>query len=152
MTDYKMPEIGKFQRNHGTLIKIEDVTLQPRKELDYIFESVAARVEIRLNGKLVKTCGTYGDIDGFCSSIPNAIEEAKRLKITYGETDAEFVVVKIVTQRRCRPSNHENFYEKGYRDFAAKEYGSGVDLPEDKEEVVWSSKEETQSLPTNKGE
>jgi hypothetical protein len=109
--------------------------------LDYIFEETSARLEGRINGKVVKEYRTFNNHYGKDTCVKCAIEEAKIQQSWLGESNLEFVVVKITSRTRMRPdrNDRENFYAKGVRAMKSLDYGSRRDLPDDIEEVVWSS-------------
>ncbi len=136
----RVPEIGEYVRNCGTLVEVQDVT--PKEiVLDYIFEDVSARVEGRINGKVVKEYSTFNEFFGQGTSVDNAIQEAKTQQAWLGESNMEFVVVKITSRGRKRPSRavRENWYDKGFREMETLAFGCRAGMPDDNEEVVWSS-------------
>jgi hypothetical protein len=136
----KLPEVGDYVRYYGTLVEVQDVT--PKEiVLDYIFEDTSARLEGRINGKLVTEYGTFNNHYGQDACVKCAIEEAKVQQSWLGESNLEFVVVKVTTRTRMRPdrNDRENFYAKGFRAMKALDYGCRRDLPDEIEEDVWSS-------------
>jgi hypothetical protein len=136
----RVPEIGEYVRHYGTLVEVQDVT--PKEiVLDYIFEERAARLEGRINGKVVKEYGTFNNHYGQDTCVKCAIEEARVQQLWLGESNLEFVVVKVTTRTRMRPdrSNREYFYAKGIRAMKALDYGCRRGMPDDIEEDVWSS-------------
>lgn len=136
----KIPEVGEYVRNYGTLVEVQDVT--PKEViLDYIFEDTSARLEGRINGKVVKEYGTFNNFYGKDNCVNQAIAEAKKEQEWLGESNMEFVVVKITSRERMRPdrSERENCYDNKFRAMAALEFGRCRDLPSDVEEDVWSS-------------
>ncbi len=147
MADKKIPAIGEYVRNIGTLVAIETIPPKPvPPETDYIFEEIDARCDLQFsNGDgVIKHIQTLNDFYGLESSVRNAIKEmkeyAKSHKITK-DSDLEVVVVKVVTQYRKRPVGKEEFWEKIYADFQPLDnYKSRHDLPAPTETVVWSSK------------
>jgi hypothetical protein len=139
-TAVRLPEEGEYVRIYGTLIRSEDVT--PKEVvIDYIFEETTARIEGRINGKLVKEYGTFNNFYGKDTCVEAAIKEAKTHQAWLGESNLEFVVVKITSQRRMRPSRlqREEFYAKGIRKMETLPHGCRWNLPDDVEEDVWSS-------------
>jgi hypothetical protein len=139
----RLPKVGEFVRGHGVLVEIQDVTPKPPPpEIDYIFESFSARIESRVNGKVLNTHGTLNDFYGRGTCVESAIADAKKIQATYGASDVEYVVVKITSRVRQRPQDRReyNFYNKQFVDFEALKWGCHRDLPDDVEEVVWSSK------------
>jgi hypothetical protein len=135
-----LPEVGQYVRMYGTLVEVQDVT--PKEiVLDYIFEETSARLEGRINGKVVKEFGTLNNFYGKDTCVEQAIQEAKVQQAWLGESNLEFVVVKITTRVRMRPdrNDRENFYAKGVRAMKTLEFGCHRDLPDKIEEDVWSS-------------
>ena len=140
----KIPVVGEYVRNTGKLIRIDTITPPPPETYyEYIFEDINARGELRLNGEKLDELCHINDFYGLGTSVTTAIEEmkayAEKRKIT-SKSELEVVVIKITEQTRMKPLNRENYSAKGFRDFDYIEYGSKRDLPEDKEEIVWSSK------------
>jgi hypothetical protein len=139
----RLPKVGEFVRGHGVLVEIQDVTPKPPPpEIDYIFESFSARIESRVNGKVLNTHGTLNDFYGRGTCVESAIADAKKIQARYGASDVEYVVVKITSRVRQRPQDRReyNFYDKQFVDFESLKWGCRRDLPDDVEEVVWSSK------------
>lgn len=139
-TAVRVPQPGEYVRMYGTLIEVQDVTPKERV-YDYIFEEVTARVEGRINGKVIKEFTTFTDFYGKGTCVEHAIREAKEQQTWLGESSMEFVVVKIVSRQRMRPSrdDRENFYDRNFRAMKALECGRCRGMPEEVEEVVWSS-------------
>jgi hypothetical protein len=138
--EVKLPDVGEYVRNYGTLVEVEDVT--PKDVvLDYIFEDTSARLEARINGKVVKTYGEFNNFYGKDTCVENAIKEARIQQRWLGESNLEFVVVKITSRKRMRPDHgvRENFYDDKFRAMKPLECGAYWDLPPETEEVVWSS-------------
>lgn len=137
----RIPSKGDYVRTYGTLVGIEDVT-QKEIVLDYIFEETEARLEGRINGRVVKTYSTFSNFYGQDTCVPEAIKEAKTQEAWLGESDMEFVVVKVTRQTRMRPSREakENFYAREFREMRPREHGCRWNLPDEVEEDVWSSK------------
>lgn len=77
----RIPAVGEFLRSHGRLVEVQDVTPKPpAPTLDYIFEETTARVEGRINGKVIQTYGTFNDYYGEGTCIESAIAVAKAAK------------------------------------------------------------------------
>jgi hypothetical protein len=112
----------------------------PDRVLDYIFEVVHARVEARENGKVIRKFATYNDWGGLEATFTEAIAEAKKWQAYYGKSSLEFVVVKIVALYRARPAIGEYLYDEQFVRLEALKWGSAHNLPEPREEVVWSSR------------
>lgn len=140
----KIPEIGTYLRGTGTLRAIEEIPPQPVPPThDYIFEEITAYVELRLNGKMVSKGGTYWDAYGLGSSVDSAKEEAVKWLKDYAITTAsemEVVVVKVASLQRKHQTHERNHYEEEYAEFRSRAVGGQWKLPDDKKEVVWSSK------------
>jgi len=139
----RLPEIGEFVRNYGTLVRVEDVTPQQAVVMDYVFESISARLEARVNGKLIKQYSEINDFYGLATCVDLARQEAAEQLKWFGESDLEFVVVKITKQARMRPhkNNGENYYADRFRAMENLTHGSRWNVAEEREEVVWSSKQ-----------
>jgi hypothetical protein len=136
----KLPEVGEYVRQYGTLVEVQDVT--PKEIiLDYIFEETSARLEGRINGKVVKEYSTFSDYYGKGTCVQNAIIEAKVQQEWLGESTMEFVVVKITSRVRKRPdrTQKENWYDCQFRAMNNLDFGCRRGMPDDVEEVVWSS-------------
>lgn len=142
-TEPRLPEVGEYVRGKGRLVEVQDVTKPVVPEFDYVFEQQEARIEWRVNGKQIKDGATFNDFYGEGTCVTHAIEQAKSIVHNLGECDVEIVVVKVVSQIRMRPNGRENFYAKEFRDFKYLESGCAWNLPEPVEEVVWSSKGES---------
>jgi hypothetical protein len=136
----RLPKVGEFVRACGRLVEIQDVTPKPpAPTLDYIFEYTNARVEGRINGKVIKTFSTFNDLYGEGTCVKYAIEEAQSQAKWYGPSDMVFVVVKITSRVRKRPIDRENLYDARFRGFESLSFGCGHNLPKDVEEDVWFS-------------
>lgn len=137
----RLPAVGDHVRMYGTLIEVQDVTPKVEVQHDYIFEDTDARLEMRINGKIVDRVATFNNFYGKDTCVEAAIQEAKEKMRWYGESSMEFVVVKITSRQRMRPDRgqREHFYDSQFRAMSALEYGSKKDLPDDIEEDVWSS-------------
>lgn len=134
----RLPVAGEFVRSVGKLVSIEDVT--PKEiVLDYIFQGFEARIEARLNGKRIKEFSVHNDFYGLGTCVTHAITEAKEQANFYGPSDLEFVVVKITSHCRKRPSRNErsNFYDEQFRAFQTEATGCKWNLPDDTEEDVF---------------
>ena len=72
----RLPIVGEFVRHHGTLIAIEEVPPkpQPPPKIDYIFEEIEARCEMRHKGEVIKEIQTLWDFYGLETSVKSAIE------------------------------------------------------------------------------
>ena len=135
----RLPSVGEYVRNVGELVEVQDVTPPVTKVEDWIFRDTSARVEMRVGGKLVKEFGTFNNFYGRDRCVEFAIAEAKEQQKFYATDAVEFVVVKIVTHCRYRPARDKSFYAPEFVEFRFLEHGSGWNLPEETEEVVWSS-------------
>lgn len=146
-TKGRVPEVGEYVRLIGTLVAIEDVTPPPPpKEMDYIFESSEARVEVLANGHKIDDGPVINDFYGKGTCVETAIDEAKGLSSRYG-SGVEVRVVKVTARVRMQKAKRENIYAPQFAAFESKPHGARWDLPEPTEEVVWSS-----SIAAAKGE
>lgn len=140
----KIPEIGTYVHGTGILRAVEVIPPKPVPPThDYIFEEITAYIELRLNGKMVSKSGTYWDAHHLFSSVDSAKQESKQWLKYYGITPAsemEVVVVKVTSLRRKNLTDERNHYEKEYAEFRSRAAGGRWNLPDDKKEVVWSSK------------
>lgn len=133
---------GEYMRGTGRLIRVEDVT--PKDVvLDYIFQDSEATVQARINGHNIKEYGTFNNLYGEGTCVDAAIEQAKSVLKVIGESNLEFVVVKRTFHQRYRPSKrmNESIFDRGMVHMEVLPHGWGRDLPDDIEEVVWSSNE-----------
>lgn len=142
--EYKIPKVGEYERNVGTLIAIDVVTPPPPEIYnEYIFEVRTARCELRLNSEVVKTMQELNDFYGIGTGEKTAIKEMKeyaaKRNIT-AKSELEVVVIRVLEQTRMRPTQTENYSAKGYSDFEYLSSGSKRGLPEPLETIVWSSK------------
>jgi hypothetical protein len=138
----RIPEVGEYVRMYGTLVEVQDVT--PKEiVLDYVFERTEARLDGLINGKKVKEFGTFNDYYGKETCVKLAITEAQDKIKFFGESNLEFVVVKITRRVRMRPDRQkrEYFYDDKFRTMTELEHGRYYDLPGETEEVVWRSSE-----------
>lgn len=144
-SNLKIPQIGEYIRNIGTLTKIEDVVPKPPPpEKDYIFEIIEARCDLYRNNELLKHLYTLNDFYELNSCIKTAIEEmidyATTNKITK-DSEVELRVTKVSSLIRMNPTWEKNYYTKEYTDFKYKELGSRFNLPEPTETIIWTSRE-----------
>jgi hypothetical protein len=149
--ELKIPAVGEYERNIGRLVKIDAITPPPPETYyEYIFEDISAKGELRLNGETLDTLCNINDFYGLGTSVTTAIEEmkayAEKRKIT-SKSELEVVVIKVTEQTRMKPNHRENYSALGFTDFGELDYGSKRDLPEDKYEIVWSSKSLAHTLP-----
>lgn len=144
MTDTpRMPKIGDYIRLRGELVEIQDVTPPPPPVplLDYIFEDTSATVRAMANGMIVAQHSTFNNWSGRDTCVEAATQYARSLRRrTYKGTNIEVVVVKITTRYRLRPQRGDYLYDKEFVRFEYLDSGSSWGMPEDVEEVVWSSK------------
>jgi hypothetical protein len=144
----KIPVIGDYIRNIGTLVKIETIPPKPvEPEVDYIFEDIEARCQLRFNGEIIKNLSDFNDFYGLGTGVKYAIKEMKAYAIQHKitkDSDLEVVVIKITRQYRARPTKRFEYWDKKFVDFAPLDnYQSTRGLPEPIETLVWSSKNET---------
>ncbi len=142
--ELKKPEIGEYVRNIGTLLSIEDVKPPPQHiRREYIFEEREARVELRLNGEVIKILCVLNDFYGLDECVKGAIKEAEEYsekRSIKSNSDCEVVVIRVRRQYRAKPTWVENFVAKGYTAFESLDFGSLRDLPLPIETKVWSTK------------
>ena len=141
----RLPEINEYVRGSGILVAVEDVTPDPPPPVTkvYIFQEIAASIRLLLNGEMVKDFTTFNDFYGKETSISSAIEEAKKYvrKYKIGPTsDAEIIVVRVVSHVKKTMTRKENFYDKEFFDFEPLPSGNRWNVPPDTEEIVWSSR------------
>lgn len=143
----RLPAVGEFVRHHGKLKAIETVhpppPPPPPPEVDFIFEEIHARGEVRFKGKVFKEFSTWNDFYGLETSVANCLEEVKAYAARNGitpDSELEVVVVKISTHFRARPLERENLYTPNFVDFEPLERGAHRNVPAPVETVVWSSK------------
>lgn len=138
----RLPEIGEYVRMKGKLLRIEVIPPPPAPppEVDYIFERTDARIELRVKGKVVTSFDTYNEFYGEGTAVREAVKDAKGMMSEYEGTGCELVVVKITEQRRKRPGRDSCVYT-GHKFFSFDSLacGSTRGLPDNREEVVWSS-------------
>lgn len=152
----RLPEIGEFVRSSGKLVAIEEIPPppQPPPVLDYIFEQVSGRAELRLHGERLQKGETFSDFYGLESSVESAKEQAqayaKRHGISPG-SDLEVVAVRVVSYYRARPTPRENFYAREFVNFEYLSSGAERDVPPEVETVVWSSRNPEATAPEPAG-
>lgn len=139
-TEPRLPTPGEYVRLCGELVDVQDVTPPTVKVEDWIFKETTARVEMRVNGIRIKDCGTFNDFYGKGTCVVTGVAEAQKILINLGATDVELVVVRITSHCRRRPTRDSSFYDREFFEFKSLPSGSGWNLPEDTEDVVWSSK------------
>lgn len=135
----RIPGVGEYVRMYGTLVQTQDVTPPVKTEIDYIFEDTEARIEARINGKVVTTYETFNNFYGKDTCVSSAIAEARKYVERFGKSDLEFVVVQVTERVRMRPMAKENFYHDEFREFRSLDHGCKWELPEPTEVDVWSS-------------
>lgn len=133
----RLPIVGEQIRLCGRLVEIQDVTPPVTQMLDYVFEETTATVWVKVNGHFLKEGPSFNDFSG--SATASAIVEAKKWAAQYGPS-VEVVVFEKKRLVRKRPTGRENFYAREFVEFEPLKSGCRADLPEDSEELVWSSK------------
>lgn len=136
----RLPVVGEYVRMYGELIEVQDVTPPVTKIEDWIFRDTTARVEMRVNGKCVEAFSEHNNFNAKDACVPNAIASAKKRMAYFGPCDIEFVVIKVTSYKRMRPTGHAHFYAREFSEFESLPHGACWNAPEDTEEVVWSSK------------
>lgn len=142
----RLPVVGEFVRHHGRLVEIQTIPPPPAPppQVDYIFEFINARTELRLGGEVIQKFSIFNDFYGEGTSVEEGIKKMREycnLRKIGPASELEGVVVKIVEQFRARPIDMENFYDRTFCDFESLGlYKSRNGLPEPVEEIVWSSK------------
>jgi hypothetical protein len=107
--------------------------------IDYIFESVSAKCELRLGNETITHIQTLSDWYGEGTAVDTAIKE---MKLYAAErqigpaSELDVVVIRVAQQARMRPNPMEGSREP----FRTIAYGSLYGLPEATETVVWSSR------------
>jgi hypothetical protein len=134
----RLPGVGEYVRMTGTLVKVEDVT--PKEVvLDYIFEDTEAKVEI-WNGKyLLEKLSTFNNFYGKDSCVDAAIKLAKETARKLKNPGLDVRVIKRTSQFRARPTYGKNYHAPEFPVMEGLKFGCRADLPDDKEEIVWSS-------------
>lgn len=75
MDDLIIPKIGDYLRGSGRLIKVEVIPPKPvEPRVDYIFEDIESRCELRHHGKSIKHIETLSDFYGIGTGEKTAIE------------------------------------------------------------------------------
>lgn len=133
----RLPNIGEQIRLCGRLVEIQDVTPPVTQVLDYVFEEVSAAVLVKANGLTLTEGPTFNDFYG-PARVP-AVVEAKKLAEMYGP-GVEVVVIEKTQLVRKRPTGNRSFYAREFIEFESIRHGCRADLPDDREEQVWSSK------------
>lgn len=140
----RLPKVGEFIRMVGTLIAIEEIPPEPvSPQVDYIFEEINARCELRFGGEVVQVISCLTDFCGRETSVETAIKDMERYAESRGldaDSELEAVVVRVATQCRKRPRGDENFYDPTFSGFGTP-VGATLQVPRPVEEVVWSSKQ-----------
>jgi hypothetical protein len=133
---------GEFVLRVGRLVSIEDVTPPVTQVLDYIFETVSAKAELRLRGKTIDTLPSYCNWteseEGVAETIKGAKEYVAENQIGPG-SDIEVVVLRVAEQYRMRPLPNPQGYTL-HEPFRTLDYGSRWRLPQPVETIVWSSR------------
>lgn len=144
MTNGDPPKVGEFVQRVGKLVLIEDVTPPQRPVLDYIFESITARSELRLRGKTIDVRHSYCNWSESEEGVAAAIDEMKQYALDNQigpDSDLELVVVRVAEQCRMRPNPRQKWeVERCYGAFRALALGCKCGLPEPVETVAWSSR------------
>ena len=143
----RFPEPGEYVRGNGTLIEVVDrVPPPPPPAKDYVFETVEARCELRLNDDVLSVHQTLWEFGGKGAAVSEAIKDMTKFMEDNGvgpDSDLEVVVVKVTEQIRMRPTlncNDYNRYDRQFRSMDSFMAGCYEGLPPATEEVVWSSK------------
>jgi hypothetical protein len=139
----KIPTIGEYVRNIGTLVKIETVQPPiPAPYKEYIFEDIEAKCELRLGEEVLNEIETLCDFYGLGTGLQTAIDEMKDYAKRRGlnkNSEVEVVVIKVISQYRKKIIDTPNYSAKEYVNFDYV-YRNTRDLPEPIKQVVWSSK------------
>ncbi len=139
------PEQGEYVRGHGRLLNTEvtEPPPQPPPKTYYIFESITAHVEVRMNNETIRKGSSYWDFQSEGSSIQSAIEEAKQWIKKFNikrSSDTYLVVVKKISQvRKVKLKDEVNPYNRIFNAFEYSVINSHVG---EKSEVVWNSKKD----------
>ena len=142
----KLPVTGEYLRGTGTLIKIEEIPVEPvpPPNVDYIFEEITAHCQIRLGKDVLNKFNNVWDHYGKETSVEDAVSAAKKYakKHNLGKnSDVEVVAIKVVEQVRKRPTRQaDNYYDKSYFQFEELPCGSKRSVSERVETIAWSSK------------
>lgn len=138
-TVQRLPEVGEHVRMVGTLVEVQNVATPAGQVADYIFEETSARLEARVNGKGFREFSTFNDFYGDGTGVASAISEARKQIQCFGDSDIEFVVVRITSQRRKRPVKDGSGYDLQFPAFESLNHECRRGLPDDIEVDVWSS-------------
>jgi hypothetical protein len=144
MDNLKIPAVGEYVEHVGIFIRSETIEPPPPPdpEIDYIFEEVEARCELRLGDEVIDKIKTLNDWYGLETSVKTTIEDmkeyAEKRKLS-SKSELEVVVIKVVRQYRARPVKIDRI--SYCPDFESLEYYKATrGLPEPTETIVWSSK------------
>lgn len=154
MTAPRLPVPGEFVRGIGTLVTVEPVKPEPPPpSKDYIFREITARGEIRRNGKTLQSFSTNTDFYGLGRSVIGCVEDMRKVcqdeEISSG-SECEVVAVRMIEYFRAQPigdPHRENFYASDFKPFERLPSGSGWNVPESVEEVVWTSRDPEREVP-----
>jgi hypothetical protein len=140
MTDKpRLPVVGEYVRMRGKLVEVQDIVPPVVLVRDYIFEDTSARIEGRINGRIIKYFGTYNNFYGDGTCVSTAIKAAKQYEKELGKSSMVFVVVKVTERVRTQPQNSSSLYDKKFLNFQPNTFGAKSDLPDPVEEIVWAS-------------
>jgi hypothetical protein len=141
----RLPTAGEYVRMVGRLVDVVDSAPSPPPPKDWIFECVAARVELRRHDRVLETFGTFNDFYfGEFGAVRSAFEEARGVvarERILKSSEVEVVVVKITSQTSQRPEEHRVepwCYDRQFRSFDRG--GRAHNLPEPVEVDVWNSR------------
>lgn len=137
----RLPSEGEFVRSHGVLLSIKKTQPPiPKPIIEYIFEELSARKELRYkDGSVLKELETLNDFYGRGTGEQTAINELEEYcknKGIDGNSDIEAFVVREIDHIAKKPLNRENFYNKEFYDFETT-----VRNVRHEEIDVWSSKQ-----------
>jgi len=146
MSENSQPNVGDFVPRVGKLIATEDVTPPPpSRVIDYIFESVSARCELRLRGEVIKPLESYCNWTEKEEGVAMAIDEMKHYAAQRAigpGSEVEVVVVRVAEQYRMRRRERQPWQsDRTFEAFGALDYGCKRGLPDPTETVVWSSRQ-----------
>jgi hypothetical protein len=139
-------KVGQYVKRIGKIIRIERIVPKPQPfTLDFIFEERKADIEMRRNGKVIQECGSYTDFYGEGTGEEEAIKKATEIaesEAIMPDSEVELVVVRTVSQSRYNFNLHKaaqpNIYMMPF--FDQKDIGCHIDVAEDVETDVWSTK------------
>jgi len=146
MKELRVPNIGEYVKNLGTLVNVETIPPKPQPpSKDYIFEEINAEVEVRLKDEVLKGLGSFNDFYGIGTSVTAAIKEAEEYALSRNitaDSDLEVVVIKVVSRYRAKPvyGTEGHFYAPDIYQFKHLDIGSKRDVGEPVESIVWSSR------------